>query len=186
MDNSLYTSGLRYDNVIQYFDNDQSDKWNERVYNQDAQYKYIGPYTDSGNNNLLMLQGKRQSHRRWWLSKRFSLYDSKFVSGDFKGKAFEFKVINNTEPGWTFTIKAGIKMEYGYAVSLLPTSYAENLFQISAGQTPLAMCYILWCASSDDVSSFVPPLWTKVNDMVRTLDDIKVMLYDQDRMASSD
>ena len=77
-------------------------------------------------------------------------------------------------------------MAYGYAVSLLPTSYAENRFQISAGQTPLAMCYILWCASSDDVSSFVPSLWTKVNDMVRTLDDIKVMLYDQDRMASSD
>lgn len=116
VDNALYTSGLRYDNVIRYFDNEQSDKWNERVYNQDAQYKYIGPYTDSGNNNLLMLQGKRQSHRRWWLSKRFSLYDSKFVSGDFKGKAFEFKVINNTEPGWTFTIKAGTKMEYGYGV----------------------------------------------------------------------
>ena len=78
------------------------------------------------------------------------------------------------------------KIEYGYAVSLLPTSYAENRFQISAGQAPLATCYILWCASSDDVSSFVPSLWTKVNDMVRTLDDIKVMLYDQDRMASSD
>ena len=116
VDNALYTSGLRYDNVIRYFDNEQSDKWNERVYNQDAQYKYIGPYTDSGNNNLLMLQGKRQSHRRWWLSRRFSLYDSKFVSGDFKGKALEFKVINNTEPGWSFTIKAGTEMEYGYGV----------------------------------------------------------------------
>lgn len=116
VDNALYTSGLRYDNVIRYFDNEQSNKWNERVYNQDAQYKYIGPYTDSGNNNLLMLQGKRQSHRRWWLSRRFSLYDSKFVSGDFKGKALEFKVINNTEPGWSFTIKAGTEMEYGYGV----------------------------------------------------------------------
>lgn len=116
VDNALYTAGLRYDNVINIFDNEQSDKWNERIYNQDAQYKYIGPYTDAGNNNLLMLQGKRQSHRRWWLSNRFSLYDSKFVSGDFKGKAFEFKVINNTEPGWYFTIKAGKTMDYGYGV----------------------------------------------------------------------
>ena len=63
-----------------------------------------------------MLQGKRRSHRRWWLSRRFSLYDSKFVSGDFKGKAFEFKVINNTEPGWSFSITAGIAMEYGWGV----------------------------------------------------------------------
>lgn len=116
VDNSLYSSGLRYDNVLKYFDDYQSSMWNERIYNQDAQYKYIGPYTDAGNNNLLMLQGKRQSHRRWWISKRFSLYDAKFVSGDFTGKAFEFKVINNTEPGWNFTIKAGAAMEYGYGV----------------------------------------------------------------------
>ena len=116
VDNALYTSGLRYDNVIKYFDEYQANKWNERVYNQDAQYKYVGPYADSGNNNLLMLQGNRQSHRRWWLSRRFSLYDSEFISGDYKGKAFEFKVINNTEPGWTFTIKAGTKMKYGYGI----------------------------------------------------------------------
>lgn len=116
VDNALYTNGLRYDSVINMFDTEQANKWNESIYNQDAQYKYIGPYIDSGNNNLLMLQGKRQSHRRWWLSRRFSLYDSKFVSGDFKGKALEFKVINNTEPGWSFTIKAGTNMEYGYGV----------------------------------------------------------------------
>ena len=116
VDNALYEAGLRYDNIITYFDDKQSDKWNEKVYNRDAQYKYVGPYTDAGTNNLLMLQGKRQAHRRWWLSKRFSLYDSKFVSGDFKGKALEFKVINNTEPGWTFAIEAGTSMEYGFGV----------------------------------------------------------------------
>ena len=116
VDDALYTNGLSYDRVIDVFDDKQAGCWNERVYNRDAQYKYIGPYTNGGNNNLPMLQGKRQSHRRWWLSRRFSLYDSKFVSGDFKGKAFEFKVINNTEPGWSFSIRAGIDMEYGYGV----------------------------------------------------------------------
>ena len=116
VDNALYVNGLSYDRVIQVFDEQQSNKWNERIYNQDAQYKYIGPYTDSSLNNLEMLQGKRQSHRMWWLSRRFSLYDSKFISGDFKGKSLEFKVINNTEPGWTFGIEAGTDMEYGYGV----------------------------------------------------------------------
>lgn len=116
VDNALYATGLSYDRVIEVFNDQQADKWNERVYNQDAQYKYIGPYTNSSLNNLEMLQGKRQSHRMWWLSRRFSLYDAKFVSGDFKGKALEFKVINNTEPGWTFSIEAGADMEYGYGV----------------------------------------------------------------------
>ena len=116
VDNVLYTNGLSYDRVIQVFNEQQADQWNESIYNQDAQYKYIGPYTDSSLNNLEMLQGKRQSHRKWWLSRRFSLYDSKFVSGDFKGKSLEFKVINNTEPGWTFGIEAGTDMEYGYGV----------------------------------------------------------------------
>ena len=116
VDNALYTNGLNYDNVVRMFNEQQADMWNERVYNQDAQYKYINPYVDSNLNNLEMLQGKRQSHRKWWLSKRFSLYDSKFVSGDFKGKALEFKVINNTAPGWTFSIEAGTDMEYGYGV----------------------------------------------------------------------
>lgn len=116
VDNTLYANGLSYDRVIEVFDEKQAGKWNERVYNQDAQYKYVGPYTNEGSNNLPMLQGKRQSHRRWWLSRRFSLYDSKFVSGDFKGKALEFKVINNTEPGWSFSITAGISMEYGWGV----------------------------------------------------------------------
>ena len=116
VDNALYANGLSYDRVIQVFNEQQADQWNERIYNQDAQYKYISPYTDSSLNNLEMLQGKRQSHRMWWLSRRFSLYDSKFVSGDFKGKALEFKVINNTEAGWTFGIEAGTDMEYGYGV----------------------------------------------------------------------
>lgn len=116
VDNALYATGLSYDRVIEVFNDQQANKWNERVYNQDAQYKYIDPYTNSSLNNLEMLQGKRQSHRMWWLSKRFSLYDAKFVSGDFKGKALEFKVINNTEPGWTFSIEAGADMEYGYGV----------------------------------------------------------------------
>lgn len=116
VDNTLYANGLSYDRVIEVFDEKQAGKWNERVYNQDAQYKYVGPYTNEGSNNLPMLQGKRRSHRRWWLSRRFSLYDSKFVSGDFKGKALEFKVINNTEPGWSFSITAGIAMEYGWGV----------------------------------------------------------------------
>lgn len=121
VDAALYVAGLKYSNVIDMFNNQQAAKWCERVYNQDAQYKYIGPYTSSGTNNLFMLQGSRASHRKYWLSKRFDLYDSLFVSGEFKNKVLEFKLTNDTPAGQQFSITAGITMNYGYGINDIPT-----------------------------------------------------------------
>lgn len=116
VDNALYMSGLSYEKTIDMFDNLQAGKWCERVYNQDAQYKYIGPYTDSGINNLSMLQGSRSAHSRWWLSKRFDLYDSKFVSGAYKAKSIEFKAAN-APAGITFGMTSGSRLYYGYGIN---------------------------------------------------------------------
>ena len=117
MDNALYSAGISYINSIKMFDEEQADKWVERVYNQDAQYKYIGPYSEKGINNLFMLQGKRDLHRKWWLAKRFSIYDAKFVTGPYKSKAIEFKCINGTPANQQFTITSGYPMNYGYGVN---------------------------------------------------------------------
>ena len=116
VDNALYMAGLSYEKTIDMFDNQQSGKWCERVYNQDAQYKYIGPYTDSGINNLYMLQGARSAHRRWWLSHRFDLLDSKFVSGAYKAKSIEFKAAN-APAGLEFSIVSGNNIFYGYGLN---------------------------------------------------------------------
>ena len=117
MDNALYSAGISYINSIKIFDEEQADKWVERVYNQDAQYKYIGPYSEKGINNLFMLQGKRDLHRKWWLAKRFSIYDAKFVTGPYKSQAIEFKCINGTPANQQFTITSGYPMNYGYGVN---------------------------------------------------------------------
>lgn len=117
VDNALYSAGISYLNSIRIFDEEQADKWIEKVYNQDAQYKYIGPYTDSGIDNLFMLQGKRDLHRKWWLNKRFSIYDAKFVTGPYKSQAIEFKCINGTPVGQKFTITAYQPLEYGYGIN---------------------------------------------------------------------
>ena len=117
MDNALYSAGISYINSIKMFDEEQADKWVERVYNQDAQYKYIGPYSEKGINNLFMLQGKRDLHRKWWLAKRFSIYDAKFVTGPYKSQAIEFKCINGTPANQQFTITSGYPMNYGYGVN---------------------------------------------------------------------
>lgn len=117
VDNALYSAGLRYDEVMKVFNNEQCDKWAERVYNQDAEYKYLLPYVNQATNNLFMLQGSRSSHRAWWLSKRFSLYDSLFISGAYRDRNISFKCLNDTQAGQKFTIKAGTEMNYGYGVN---------------------------------------------------------------------
>lgn len=117
MDNALYSAGISYINVVKMLDEEQADKWVERVYNQDAQYKYIGPYSEKGINNLFMLQGKRDLHRKWWLAKRFSIYDAKFVTGPYKSQAIEFKCINGTPANQQFSITSGYPMNYGYGVN---------------------------------------------------------------------
>lgn len=126
VDTALYMAGLSYEKVIDMFDNKQSGKWCERVYNQDAQYKYIGPYTDSGINNLFMAQGSRSAHRRWWLSHRFDLYDSKFVSGAYKAKSIEFKAAN-APAGLEFGIVAGSNYYAGYGLNNVPVETGIHL-----------------------------------------------------------
>lgn len=127
VDQALYLSGLNYSEVVKMFDDSQSSKWCERVYNQDALYKYIGPYNNNGVNNLFMLQGARRSHRRWWLSHRFDLIDSKFISGKYKAKVIDFKVKNDTEIGQKFTIRSGNLLFYGYGVNDIPVETGIKL-----------------------------------------------------------
>ena len=127
MDNALYSAGISYANTIKVFDENQADKWVARVYNQDAQYKYIGPYVEKGIDNLFMLQGKRDLHRKWWLAKRFSIFDAKYVSGTYKSQAIEVKCLNGTPSGQKFTIKAGYPIDYGYGINNIPRSFGIPL-----------------------------------------------------------
>lgn len=127
VDDALYTAGLKYSEVIKMFDQEQSAKWSERVYNLDAQYKYVGPYNDKGTDNLFMLQGARRSHRRWWLSHRFDLMDSMFVSGKYKANIVDFKVMSDTPAGQQFTIQSGNLLYYGYGVNDVPAETGVKL-----------------------------------------------------------
>lgn len=127
VDNALYSAGISYANTIKMFDTEQADKWVEKVYNQDAQYKYVGPYIEKGINNLFMLQGKRDLHRKWWLAKRFSIYDAKYVSGTYKSQAVELKCINGTPSGQTFKVTAGYPLDYGYGINNVPREFGIPL-----------------------------------------------------------
>lgn len=126
VDNALYQAGLRYTDVINMFDTQQSKKWCERIYNQDSQYKYIGPYVNNGVDNLYMLQGSREAHRKWWLSRRFNLLDSEYVSGAYKSNVLECKMAS-APSGIQFSIEAGYDMKYGYGVNNIAVDTGVSL-----------------------------------------------------------
>ena len=113
IDSALYSAGLTYANAINMFNNLQAGKWSEAIYNQDAQYKYIGPYVNQSLDYLGSLQGSRADHRKWWLSSRFALYDAKFVSGAYEGKAITL-LIPGAQQNTTFSIVSGKDFYYGY------------------------------------------------------------------------
>ena len=126
IDNALYQAGLSYALVMDMFNVKQSDKWCERVYNQDSQYKYIGPFSNEGINNLYMMQGTRKSHRSWWLKRRFDMFDAMWVSGEYKSKQIELKVAN-APIGLKFSITAGTDFDYGYGVNNVPVETGVSL-----------------------------------------------------------
>lgn len=126
VDAALYNAGLTYVNVIREFDEEQSLKWCERIYNKDARYKYISPYVENGTDNLYMMQGSRQSHRKWWLSSRFAFVDSLLVSGEYKNHLIEMKLAN-APIGLGFSIVAARKGNYGYGVNDVAVSFGIPL-----------------------------------------------------------
>lgn len=125
VDNALFGGGLKYDNVLYYFNTRQSDKWCERVYNEDAAYKYIAPYTKGTVNTLFMMHGSRKAHRTWWLSKRFQLMDAKFNNDNYKGKFIHLKL--DGSPGAEFKIKASDYMYFGAEYNKNPLAMGIEL-----------------------------------------------------------
>ena len=83
VDQALYDAGLTYTNVINMFNVEQSGKWSERLHNYDYTYKYLDVWLDNSNMQLEKLQGPRRTHREWWLSNRFAIYDAKNHTGQY-------------------------------------------------------------------------------------------------------
>ena len=111
VDNALFGGGLKYDNALKYFNTNQSDKWCEVIYNEDANYKYVKPYISGVVNELPKMHGSRKAHRTWWLSKRFQLMDAKFNNNNYKGKHIHLKL--DGSPGAEFKIKSSDYMYFG-------------------------------------------------------------------------
>lgn len=93
VDQALYDAGLTYPKVIEMFNVKQSSQWPERLHNYDYNFKYIGVWLDriDSYNQLAKLQGARRTHRAWWLSNRFAIYDAKNRTGQYKNSFLQMK-----------------------------------------------------------------------------------------------
>lgn len=117
VDSALGNAGMTYDSMIDMFEGKQTNQWCERIYNRDAQLKYINPYnTGIYDEGLFSLQGTRNSHRRWWLSQRFNIYDAKFITGSFKTNNIWFKLNGAPINSW-FEVTSGKYLPYGYEIT---------------------------------------------------------------------
>lgn len=117
LDDAMHSCGLKYEDMLKVFDEEQTDRWCERIYNANERYKYIQPFNGTSDtgikvNNLFMLQGNRKSHRHWWLSNHMEYYDAKWISGDYKSKIMEMKA--DGEKGKMIHIVAGADFYYAW------------------------------------------------------------------------
>ena len=89
--------------IFNMFDTEQSAKFCERIYNLDAQNKYVEPKTlgvDVNNDGtvtnmkysyLEAMQGSRKAHRHWWVTNRMGLFDARYGTGQYTATDINFK-----------------------------------------------------------------------------------------------
>ena len=74
-----------YDSIESMYENHQK-LWPAAIFNEDAYYKYIKPYSETGAPYLGMCLGSKEHQRKWWLYNRFRFLDSKYETGDAAGE----------------------------------------------------------------------------------------------------
>jgi len=138
VDQALY-GYYNYESCCRMFDEEQSDKWCEAIYNENGRYKYIEPYL-AGTDYLAMLQGSRKSHRHYWLSHRFEMLDARWGTGSFIQNSIEFKCNTGTvvTAEKKLTIIAGKKLNYAWG---LDNAIYEHTGVLDANETKVFIPY---------------------------------------------
>ena len=112
---AMYNVGLSYDTVIDMFVNNQSKAFPERLHNASQEFKYLQPSL-TGTNYLYACHGTRESHVKYFYSKRSELYESIWGFGSYMNRTINFRceAISKTDTQKKkLTIVAGNPGYYG-------------------------------------------------------------------------
>lgn len=94
VDNAMSSQGLlSAEAVLDYLNEKQEGVWCQRLYNEQERIKYLSTVRNDFTNNryLGFMHGTRHSHRNWWITHRWNLYDAKWTSGTYSYKEMKFK-----------------------------------------------------------------------------------------------
>lgn len=134
--NEMVAAGFTYDKALFWFNERQSDKWCEAVYNADSKYKYIdsfGKESEDGsgavNNYLDMAQGSREEHRKWAMYERFQYQNAKFGAGSFR----ESRIYLRVNTAGDSTVPAKVQVD----VTAAQDWYFAFRFAANAGWNPV-------------------------------------------------
>ena len=77
-------SVLNYEEIIDQFITNGSDKWSESIYNEDGDFKYVSMLrSDDDATNLPQVRGTGEEHFRYFIENRLNFCDSRWYAGDY-------------------------------------------------------------------------------------------------------
>lgn len=75
---------LNYDELVEQFITNGSDKWSESVYNEDGDFKYISMLRSKDDaSNLSQVRGTGEEHFRYFIENRLNYCDSKWYASEY-------------------------------------------------------------------------------------------------------
>lgn len=152
------TSGRFSDTYLkEIFNNRIVGNWNERLYNESQQYKYIDQLTDSKGANrrstayLNTVQGSRLAHRNYLIDNRFAMLDAKYQTNTWREN--DSTVVNLGTLGNTYLIKSATPYTFGIrkasrAITDVKSTSADNNYTVT-----------LTLNSSEDIGSANEPIY---------------------------
>lgn len=146
---------LNYQIAYDAFMTLQSDKWSETIYNEDAEFKYVGSLLSGLGNYLANAQGSRADHRKWWLFNRFRFMDSKYGVADFLNDMITVRV--NTPDSKRFILDVTnftAPISYDYRVVIGPAEYNIVDSDITAGAGTISVKLVSGAGAIPETGNF--------------------------------
>ena len=157
--NEMRTTSQRFSDTYlkEIFNNQIVGNWNERLYNESQQYKYIDQLTDEKGSNrrstayLNTVQGSRLAHRNYLIDNRFSMLDAKYQTNTWREN--DSTVINLGTLGNTYTIKSATPYTFGIRKASRPITDVQSTSKENNYTVTLTL------NSSDDIGSSNEPIY---------------------------
>ena len=92
VDAALNKTYLKAETVLWYLDERMCNTWCERLYNAQEQIKYLTTFKNDFQTNKFLdfVQGTRKSHRNWWVTRRWELWDAEWGTGDWGNSIMQY------------------------------------------------------------------------------------------------